>query len=162
MIRKCIATVTLSMLCFSCTAEPINTNIVDVTKNNTMSSDVCMVYNAYHEARSGSDMEIIAILNTVMNRVNSKHYPNDICEVIKQKWQYSWVGDNISDVMSDKESVNRIAHIVDTYLLNKDIFISLSEGVDHYHHISVAPDWSKSPRMIEVGIIGEHVFYKRI
>lgn len=142
-------------------AGELNTEIKDVLKETNMSSISCHIYNVYHEARSGSDLEMIAVMNTVSNRVKSPHFPNSICEVIKQKWAYSWTNDKRSDVMYDKESVERISSVVDKYLLNKGLFISLSEGIDHYHHISITPEWSQSKRMKRVGIVGEHIFYRR-
>ena len=48
----------------------------------------CLALNMYHEARSDKDLfSYIAVSNVVMNRVKSPKYPNNICDVVKQKHQ---------------------------------------------------------------------------
>lgn len=138
----------------------IRTNIDDVMKVE-MSTRECLVTNLYFESRSESDMANIMVLNSVFNRVKSEHYPNTPCKVIKQKSQYSWTKDNKSDKMLNLNQVSRLVKIVDKYLLNKELFLSLSEGSDHYHATSVTPDWSKSDRMVYIGTFDKHVFYRR-
>lgn len=142
-------------------ASEIRTDITDVLTVNNMSTQECLVYNLYNESRSESDLANIMVINTVMNRVKSKSFPNTPCEVIKQKWQYSWTFDKRSDEMKDKKSVDRLAKIVDTYLLNKEVFLSLSQGADHYHNVGITPEWSTSKRMVKVGTFDQHRFYRR-
>ena len=44
----------------------------------------CLVEAIYHEARSEPLMGMIAVANTILNRVYSKRYPNTICSVVHQ------------------------------------------------------------------------------
>jgi len=45
---------------------------------------ICLALNVYHEARSQSLVEQIAVAQVVVNRVNDDRYPDSICGVVKQ------------------------------------------------------------------------------
>ncbi|ALM62068.1 endolysin [Vibrio phage qdvp001] len=141
-------------------AGEINPNINDLLSVE-VGTRTCLVYNLYHESRSESDMANIMILNTVFNRVESPHFPNTPCGVVKQDKQFSWTHDNKSDKMHNLKQVKRLTKLVDKYLMNKELFLSLSENVDHYHSNKIRPSWSKSKRMKKVAVIDQHVFYVR-
>lgn len=140
-------------------------NKVDPDINNLLSKEVgtrtCLVYNLYHESRSESDVANIMVLNTVFNRVKSTHFPDTPCEVVKQDKQYSWTHDGKSDKMHNLKQVKRLTKLVDKYLINKEVFLSLSQGSDHYHTNNIRPVWSKSKRMKKVAVIDNHTFYVR-
>ncbi len=44
----------------------------------------CMAQNVYFEARHESMVGKIAVAHVVMNRIESKDFPNTVCEVVKQ------------------------------------------------------------------------------
>ena len=44
----------------------------------------CMAQNVYFEARHESMIGKIAVAHVVMNRIESKDFPNTVCEVVKQ------------------------------------------------------------------------------
>lgn len=133
----------------------------DITKAKRLDTTHLLSYNLYHEARSESDLANIMILNTVFNRVENKHYPSTVEEVVLQKWQYSWVNDKKSDYIKDEKRYKELYKLVEYYLTNKTVLGKLGEKVDHYHTKSVSPKWKDSVRMKELFTIGEHVFYRR-
>ncbi|AGH31971.1 endolysin [Vibrio phage PWH3a-P1] len=145
--------------------KDVNAGEINPDINDLLSADVgtrtCLVFNLYHESRSESDMANIMILNTVFNRVKSPHFPDTPCEVVKQDKQYSWLQDGKTDKMRNLKQVKRLTKLVDKYLMNKELFLSLSEDVDHYHSNKVRPLWSKSERMKKVAVIDQHIFYIR-
>ena len=49
---------------------------------------LCLAKNIYHEARGEENIGKIAVSNVVINRVNSKNFPNDICSVVPKKSNY--------------------------------------------------------------------------
>lgn len=138
----------------------VNSGIRDVVSTE-MSDRDCLVYNLYHESRGESDIANVMVLNTVLNRANSPHFPNTICGVVKQPYQYSWTNDGRSDVMRNRVQVDRLTKLVDNYLINKNVYLSVSQGVDHYHTTNIKPFWSKSERMEMVAVIDNHIFYRR-
>ena len=155
-----ILVVLFLLFCFDALGQEIDSDVKDILKSD-VGDRTCLVMNLYHESRSESDMANIMVLNSVFNRVNSKHYPSTPCGVIKQKHQYSWTSDKRSDVMKDTKQVKRLTLLVDKYIINKELFLSMSQGVDHYHHVSITPEWSASKRMLKVATVDQHVFYKR-
>ena len=48
---------------------------------------ICLAQNIYHEARGEMIEGQIAVSNVVINRVESKQFPNDICSVVYQRNQ---------------------------------------------------------------------------
>lgn len=159
-----VSGVIICSLLFSCSARSTENEIYagygDLS-NVDVDDRTCLVYNLYHESRGESDMANIMILNTVFNRVKSPYYPNTPCEVIKQPKQYSWLSDGKSDHLRNNSQVIRLTRIVDDYTLNKELFLRLSEGVDHYHENKITPEWSLSDRMVKIAIIDNHTFYVR-
>jgi len=155
----------LSLLVVSCEVKAdeysVRTNVNDILTEEYTSTKLCLVTTLYFESRSESDMANIMVLNTIFNRVKSKHFPNSPCEVIKQPKQYSFTHDGLSDRMVNLEQVSRLEKIIDKYLLNRELFLSLSESSDHYHTTYVSPKWSKSKRMKYVGTFDKHIFYRR-
>lgn len=138
----------------------------------------CLALNIYHEARSDNLAGQAAVADVVLNRVADKRYPNSICKVIKQgpisKWwlkekgkevpirnrcQFSWWCDGKSD--EPKQTLAwRKAQEIAFHIVNNDLFRGITEGATHYHATYVDPHWNKS--MLEVGRIGEHIFYKSL
>ena len=90
----------------------VDTGIRDVATTE-MSDRDCLVYNLYHESRGESDIANIMVLNTVLNRTNSPRFPNTICGVVKQPYQYSWTNDGRSDVIHNRVQVDRLTKLVD-------------------------------------------------
>lgn len=137
---------------------------------------LCLAKNIYHEARGESAEGQIAISNVVINRVKSKQFPNDICSVVYQKnqisfinrileiipinipgCQFSWTCDRKpDDLLSDKKAWKNSQKIAEEVL--NDLHHDLSKGATHYHSVFINPYWADS--LNETVVIGEHIFYK--
>ena len=126
------------------------------------SQDVANVYclsaNAYFEARSESQEEQMAVTQVALNRVNDSRWPNDICSVITQKHQFSWVWDDrpdtIHDISAFIESVNAVL-MVYTGIAPDVVF-----GATHYyaHDLVSKPSWAKN---MEITVILDgHTYLK--
>lgn len=125
-----------------------------------LSSQDCMAINLYHESRSESDIANMMILSVVLNRVEDKRYPDTICEVVFGKHAFSWTNDKLSDKVKNEKQYHRLYKLVEDFLINKDLFISLSEGADHYHTVSIKPYWAKSDKLKYINTVDKHKFYK--
>ena len=145
--------------------KDVNAGEINPDINDLLSSEVgtrtCLIYTLYNESRGESDMANIMVLNVIFNRVKSDHFPNTPCKVVKQNKQFSYLFDGKSDKMRNLKQVKRLTKLVDKYLLNKEVFLSLSQGSDHYHTNNISPTWSKSKRMNKVAVIDNHTFYVR-
>lgn len=136
----------------------------------------CLALNIYHEARGSIFVDMAAVTDVVLNRVQDRRYPNTVCSVVKQakmsKWhlentgkqvpvrhkcQFSWFCDGRSDYPYDKESWERAKHLAyNMYYYNE--YRGITEGATHYHATYVSPSWASHFQL--VGRIGDHVFYR--
>ena len=103
---------------------------VQAADNNIVWNDnehvKCLALNMYHEARDQGTAGKLAVSAVVINRVSDSRFPNTICEVIKQgptrkSWrdpsvsypiknrcQFSWYCDGISDEVKDEKTYQKI------------------------------------------------------
>ena len=129
----------------------------------------CLALNIYHEARSQSLVEQLAVSQVVMNRVADSRFPSTVCEVVTQgityknsdkpvihKCQFSWYCDGKSDKARQKkawEVALRVANGV--YYGNIDDIV---QGSTHYHAHYVQPSWAETKTYIIR--IDDHIFYR--
>ena len=136
---------------------------------------VCLALNAYHEARDQDIRGMIAVSQVVMNRVESKHFPDDICQVVSQgphrkSWadetklvplrdrcQFSWYCDGKSDEPHEKQAWETSV-LIARGILNGNIDNLVGNSL-WYHADYVEPDWAAEKQ--EKIIIGDHIFYEK-
>lgn len=121
----------------------------------------CMALNMYREAGNGTKLDMIAVGRVVMNRAESPQYPDNVCEVIYQKHQFSWTS-------SKRLRTVKLNNILEqrAYLLAKRAAREVLEGKHtnivpaaiYYHANYVRPGWSRRTRY--VARIGKHIFYR--
>jgi len=116
----------------------------------------CLATNIYFEALTESEAGQVAVANVTMNRVNSKHFPNSVCEVVWEPKQFSWTHDGKSDKPSSKKAYEEV------YEIAKAVYdgniVDITEGSTFYHADYVNPSWNKV--MQRVAKIDRHIFYK--
>ena len=153
---------------------------VQASDNNIVLNDIehvkCLALNMYHEARDQGTAGKLAVSAVVINRVSDSRFPNTICEVIKQgptrkSWrdpsvsypiknrcQFSWYCDGISDEVKDEKTYQKILDFARLIMHNDIQFVDITDGATHYHADYVKPDWAKTKtRTTE---IGDHIFYR--
>tara|TARA_R110000868_G_scaffold85896_2_gene241281 strand:- start:64 stop:750 length:687 start_codon:yes stop_codon:yes gene_type:complete len=134
----------------------------------------CLALNVYHESRSDSFAGRIAVADVTLNRVESRLFPNTICEVVKQAnmrtdWKgntvpvrgmchFSWFCDGLSDEPMEADAYEEAVIIADMSL--RGGWRGITEGATHYHATYVTPNWINDRGMVPVGRIGEHKFYR--
>ena len=124
----------------------------------------CLALNIYHEARSQPLIEQLAVAQVVLNRVDARAYPDDVCSVVYHnkypgrlhKCQFSWFCDGKSDTPRDADAW-LVANQVASLALSPEL-PDLVDGATHYHAHYVNPTWS---RILEpVATVGGHKFYR--
>ena len=132
----------------------------------------CMSKNIYFEAALESTAGKLAVAQVTMNRVNSKRYPNTVCQVITQgrhykngfpvrdRCQFSWYCDGKLDEPPTSGSMWRESQEVAKYVLSTPDLMDITDGATHYHadYIS-SPKWA-NPRRKTVEI-DTHIFYNK-
>jgi len=121
----------------------------------------CLSEAIYAEGRSESALGRRMIAETVLNRVDSKRWPNSVCEVIYQKSQFSYTEDHNLDKARRAFSDSKpSAEVLDAIRIAMEAMKRPRRervAADHYHAKSVSPFWASKYR--EVGVVENHVFY---
>ena len=132
---------------------------------------MCMALNMYHEAKNQSMLGQLAVGQVVMNRVEDKRFPDNVCDVVTEavtykgtdkpvlhKCQFSWYCDGQKDEpdFDSKEwwDAKEYASIV----LSCTIMLDVTEGATHYHATYVRPAWAKTKT--KTTRIDRHIFYR--
>ena len=116
----------------------------------------CLADNIYFEARNESTKGQLAVALVTNNRVNSKIYPDTICDVVWEYRQFSWTLDGKSDKPKNKKAYNRaelLAIIVLTGTMD-----DFTKGATHYHANYIEPYWA--PKLALLMVIDNHTFYR--
>lgn len=74
---------------------------------------LCLAINIYHEARGEPVIDQIAVAAITMNRVKDRDYPDSVCEVVNQPYQFSWTLSKPK--INDKKSFKRAKRIAAAY-----------------------------------------------
>ena len=117
---------------------------------------LCLAMNVYHEARSENMMGKYAVAHVVMNRVEHDKFPDDVCSVVKQRFQFSWYWDGKSDHPHDRMAWAEARLIAQDVL--KGEVPDITEGALFYHATYVSPRWAKA--FTETVVYGQHIFYR--
>ena len=117
----------------------------------------CLATAVYFEARGESLEGQLAVARVVINRAASLRYPPDICGVVKQPAQFSFVRhgqfpsiDTASTAWARAQGIARLAMA--------NVIPSVGNDVLWYHADYVAPSWGRRLNYVEK--IGQHIFYK--
>lgn len=134
-------------------------NVEKLVKSFTDDDRYCLQQNIYFEARNEDLVGQASIAWVTLNRWQSEKFPNDICDVVWQRKQFSWTHDGKSDRPKEIEAWERAGRVVKIVL--EDYAWKREDptlGATHYHATYVSPYWSAS--LLEIKKIGKHVFYK--
>lgn len=118
----------------------------------------CLAQAVYFEARGEPLEGQLAVAEVVLNRAASGKYPANLCEVIRQKAQFSFVENGRIPVAPKASAAWRRAVAIADIAV-RDLARSRS-GSDalYYHADYVAPIWRHG--LNKVGTIGQHIFYR--
>lgn len=117
-----------------------------------------LALNIYFEARGETEDGMQLVGEVTLNRVESRSFPDNICDVVWQRRQFSWTHDGKSDVPQNQEKWE-IAREIAENLINGEIEY-FNNGATHFINpdiVSRIPNWTKAYQ--ELGRVGGHVFY---
>ena len=166
MIKKIIIAVLVNVLAFGGIIHHAHAEFHQLQKRKSLE---CLAMNIYFETKASSLADAMAVSDVVMNRVYSRHFPNNICDVIYQavkhqdgtpkrnQCQFSWYCDGKSDEPKNKTAWEKSRkYASDFYIYSK--YIGITEGATHYHATYVKPYWA--PTLDRITRIGSHIFYR--
>ena len=136
-----------------------------VAVNPAIASDrsvECLALNIYHEARGEGIEGWLAVAFVTVNRKHSEKFPNSICKVVYDSYQFSWTHDDIPDEpilnkYADRKAWEYIQWFSKGFLENYENIVDPTKGSLYYHSHKVEPYWSD--HFTRVATIGNHLFY---
>ncbi|MDH5324512.1 MAG: cell wall hydrolase [Gammaproteobacteria bacterium] len=127
----------------------------------------CLAMNVYHEARGEPKPGKYAVAKVTMNRVDSKHHPNDVCRVVYYKqWSkrrqryisaFSWTNDKVTDIPEESQAWIEAVRIA-REVYREEVPANKVKDALFYHADYVKPRWARNK--VKVAKIGKHIFYK--
>lgn len=117
----------------------------------------CLASAVYFEARGEPLKGQLAVADVVLNRVRSAEYPDTICEVVEQPWQFSFVNATGSIPEADRSSQAWRKAVAIARIALAGTARAVGRGVLWYHADYVAPSWGS--RLARQDRIGLHIFY---
>lgn len=125
----------------------------------------CLAEGIYFEARGESIRGKLAVGRVILNRVESKAYPNSVCKVVYQnkhkrnRCQFSFACDGKPDKINERAEWGAILMHAAWLFANgvEDRAPAQVRHATHYHADYVRPYWSK--KLWLTGRIGHHLFY---
>lgn len=122
----------------------------------------CLTEALYFEARGEGLAGQIAVAEVILNRVDSRRFPNSVCGVVRQgaeqlnACQFSYNCDGKPEVIADSAAWARAGRIARRMLDGRPRALTLE--ATHYHNTEVNPRWAR--KLVQTARIGEHIFYR--
>lgn len=118
----------------------------------------CMAKNIYHEAGSESTLGKYAIAQVTVNRMKHPQYPDGICEVVMQPYQFSWANNRSTRWHSPPSSPNweKSKEIARDVLAKGKRVYGLDKAL-FFHASYMTPKWASAKNRLTR--IGGHIFY---
>lgn len=123
----------------------------------------CLTEALYFEARGETVKGIFAVAEVILNRVDSRAYPDTVCGVVNQgtgkryQCQFTYTCDGYAEVIREPAAHAMVGKVARLMLDGKAR--TLTDGATHYHTRSVSPRWSRTyPRTTTIGY---HHFYRQ-
>jgi N-acetylmuramoyl-L-alanine amidase len=119
-----------------------------------------LALNMYHEARGEGPDGMQMIAEVTLNRVDHPRYPDNICEVVYQRSQFSWTHLKRDHTPYETDVWEEVLEIAGQ-VLNEDIEL-FDNGATHFlneNAVRALPRWTREFEM--VGRIGNHTFYEK-
>jgi N-acetylmuramoyl-L-alanine amidase len=147
----------------------------DRLTKDTQTQLFCLAENIYFEARNEPVEGMLAVAFVTMNRVNDSRYPDNICDVVKEKTrnritgrtvcQFSWWCEekphhiSINNILTKDSNLtyNKIMGLALQFYMNQDNMEDPTMGALFYHADYVSPNWKN---LTPVTKIGRHIFYE--
>ena len=123
----------------------------------------CLAEALYFESRGESVQGQFAVAEVILNRVDSKRFPNSICAVVyqgtgrKYACQFTFTCDGIAEVIHEPAAYDQVGKVAK--MMVDGAPRALTDGATYFHTLSVRPSWSR--KFTRTTTIGVHHFYRQ-
>lgn len=117
----------------------------------------CLAKNIFHEAGIEDSIGKYAVAQVTLNRVKHSKYPDTICKVVMDPYQFSWANDHkIRWTKPEGVSWKEAKIIAEDVIFNGTRVKGLEDAL-YYHADYVKPHWKEpSAKIVK---LGTHIFY---
>ena len=121
---------------------------------------LCLAAAIYFEAGNQPVDGKYAVGQVILNRVRSRHYPDTVCGVVKQRKQFSFYWDGKRETVKRNKLEQEQWEISSTvaYSLLYAVVPDRTGGAIFYHSTAVHPRWAAA--MTLTYKIDSHLFYR--
>ncbi len=124
----------------------------------------CLALNIYREAGNEPFEGKVAVAQVTINRTQDPNFPNEICDVVYQKnnftgrivCQFSWYCDSVHRNRPINKELYDESYRVAKMVLLEDFRLESLDQALYYHADYVNPNWGFK----KITKIGQHIFYK--
>lgn len=142
--------------------QPSSENVISTVERERQLE--CLAMNIYREAGYEDFEGKVAVAQVTMNRVAHSKFPNDVCEVVYEKnnfsgrivCQFSWYCDHAHRNRKVSESGYTESYEVAVRVLLEGFRLPVLNDAIFYHADYVHPNW----RYERIQQIGRHIFYR--
>ncbi|MGB3723241.1 MAG: cell wall hydrolase [Pacificimonas sp.] len=117
----------------------------------------CLASAVYNEARGEPLEGQLAVAQVVLNRAQDRRWPSSICDVVYQRYQFSFTFDGKPDVPASRNSSWKRAEAV-AVVAATDNWQDVTDEAVFFHATYVNPRWKKAFK--RTTDIGRHIFYR--
>lgn len=123
----------------------------------------CLSEALYFEARGETVRGQFAVAEVILNRVDSRDFPNSVCGVINQgtgqrfRCQFTYTCDGHAEAINEPATFVRVGKVARAMLDGTER--ALTQGATYYHANWVSPRWAR--RFVKTASIGVHLFYRK-
>lgn len=131
----------------------------------------CLTQNILFEAGREPEKGKYAVALVTLNRVESPRYPNNICDVVRQRTRHTcqfswWCIDKLQQkavysryTAAEQRLYDMAQRVALDVYLNYNKLYDVTYGALFYHADYVSPYWKYSLR--QTAVIGQHIFYRK-
>ena len=117
----------------------------------------CLAKNIFHEAGIEDKMGKYAVAQVTLNRIDNPKYPDTVCDVVMDRFQFSWANDRSIRWTHPKGKLWEESKEIAEKVLAEGYRVKGLERANYYHADYVKPKWKKPEA--KIAQVGTHIFY---
>ena len=140
--------------------EDMKPQVIVVDNSEMLYEDIdvfCLAKNIFHEAGTEPDIGKYAVAQVTLNRVASRKYPNTVCKVVLDRYQFSWANQRSRHWTRPKGINWDRSYEIAQNVMGEGYRVNGLKNSKYYHADYVNPHWSR--KMTHVATVGRHIFY---
>jgi N-acetylmuramoyl-L-alanine amidase len=115
----------------------------------------CLATGIYYEAKGEPLHGQLAVAEVILNRTRSGRFPADVCKVLTQRGQFSFVRGGRLPGVEPTRTAWRTAVAV-AQVATRELWESKAGNALFFHARHVSPSWNRA----KVAMLGNHIFYR--